>query len=473
VPAIPTIVQARVRRVDPHDCTDDPDALAVLEAMHDALVRRGPDGRWRPALAESWTVSEDARDWTFRLRAGVRFHDGAAMDAEAAARSVARMARPDRGATLGAPGVWTQYLAGARIAAVDRLTLRVTTERPVADLLDILGSGYVLSPQSDDDAPVGCGAYAVESEAADDHLLVRAVAGHYAGPPANPALRWRRLTSAAERAEALQAGEAAVATGLNVSDLRAASAITRVDHLSPTAIIYLFNAARGPLADRRVRRALHLAIDRRALVADVLAGAGTPLAGFVSPVHFGADPGAGGSDRNPAEARRLLVEAGHGGGLTLDVDCPTRLPDEAQALTAAVAAQLAPLGVTLAMHRHEDRTAYAHGIRLKRIHDLCVFDSSPMSTFRVLYEKIDSRVAGSWWQGYRNAEVEALVDRARATVDEAAREALYRRCYGLLRQDPPWLYLYNHTRTAAIAGSHPGWRMRADGVLDARMLPAL
>ena len=125
------------------------------------------------------------------------------------------------------------------------------------------------------------------------------------------------------------------------------------------------------------------------------------------------------------------------------------------------------------MHRVEDRTAYANQVRLKRIHDMCVFDSSPMSTFRVLHEKIDSRIAGSWWQGYRNVEVEAVLDAARITVEDGAREELYRHCYRLLRKDPPWLYLYNHSRTVGLAGSHPGWRMRADGVLDVRMLPVL
>jgi len=470
----PTIAQADIRLVDPHDCTDDPDKLAILEAVHEALVRRGPDGRWRPALAERWTVSDDARLWTFHLRPGVRFHDGAPVDAEAVAASIARMARPDMGATLGAPAVWAQYLSDARIAATGHATVSVEVGRPTADLLDVLGSGYALSPRASDAAPVGCGAYRIDSYSVGEGLELRAEPGHFAGLPANPRLRWRRIAEAGERAEALLAGEVRLATDIRRSGrdrLSAATGFSAVDQLSPTAIIYLLNAAGGPLADPRVRRALNLAIDRQALVEGVLGGAGRSLAGFVGPTHFGADPVEAAPD--PAAAGRLLGEAGHAAGLTLEVDCPTRLPDEAEALTAALAAQLAPLGVTLMVHRVEDRTAYANQVRLKRIHDLCVFDSSPMSTFRVLYEKIDSRVAGSWWQGYRNPEVEALLDRARATVEDGPREELYRRCYGRLRDDPPWLYLYNHVRTLGLAGAHPGWAMRADGVLDARTLPSL
>ncbi len=159
--------------------------------------------------------------------------------------------------------------------------------------------------------------------------------------------------------------------------------------------------------------------------------------------------------------------------MTFEVYCPTRLPDEAQALVKTVEAQLADLGVRFHVHLEADRTHYANQVRLKQIHDLCVFDSSPMSTFRVLHEKVDSRVRGSWWEGYANPAVEALIDRARRTADDAARESLFQECYRLLQADPPWLYLYNHRRGIALKGTHGGWTMRRDGILDIRCLPSL
>lgn len=471
--ASPTVAQAGVRLVDPHDCTDDPDKLAILEAVHEALVRRGPDGRWRPALAERWAVSDDARSWTFELRDGGRFHDGRAVDAEAVAWSIARMARPEMGATLGAPAVWAQYLAGAEISAVSGSTVRVDLQRPTADLLDVVGAGYVLSPEAGDGPAVGCGPYRVEAYEADARMTLRAAAGEAAGLN-HPLLHLQGLAASADRVAALADGSAHAATGLErgaLSKLARKPGMTLVEHLSTTAIIYLFNAARGPMQDSRVRRALNLALDRQALVARVLDGAGRPLDGFISPMHFGSPSAADTDGVDRETARRLLHEAGWADGLTLDVTCPTSLPDEAEALTEAVAEQLRELGVELRVERVEDRVAYANRVRLKQIGDLCVFDSSPMSTFRVLHEKIDSRVAGAWWQGYRNPEAEALMDLACTTVDDRAREALYRKCYRSLQDDPPWLYLYNHTRHVGLAGRHSGWRMRADGILDLRTLP--
>jgi len=471
------ILQSRLQLVDPQDCTDNSDTLALLEALFDALIRRNPEGRYVPALAESWELSEDARHWRFRLRPGLRFHDGSPLDAEAMRFSIARMQRPEIGATLGAPAVWGQYLGGATIAAPDPLTLTIETVEPSADLLDILVSGYALPPHLADrpdflDHPVGSGAFRFEDRTGDGDIRMRSNPDWWGGRGADRRLVWRQMPLPEERAQAIANGAAQVATRLAPSGAGApGDGITRHDYIDPTSIIYLLNAARGPFADPKVRRAINLAVDRKALIAEVLDGAGSPLGGFVSRYHAGAAPLAADVTPDPESARKLLGMAGYGNGLALEVDCPTRLPDEAQALTAALARQLAEAGISVTVHTFEDRVAYAEQVRDKKIHDMCVFDSSPMSTFRVLYEKIDSRVRGSWWQGYRNPEVEALLDRSRITADPAAREALHRQSYAALRQDPPWLTLYHHKFTAALAGTHPDWRMRADGVLDVTTLP--
>jgi peptide/nickel transport system substrate-binding protein len=141
-------------------------------------------------------------------------------------------------------------------------------------------------------------------------------------------------------------------------------------------------------------------------------------------------------------------------------------------LTAALAEQLKSVGIDIVVQMVEDRTSYAEQVRDKAIHDMCLFDSSPMSTFRVLHEKIDSRAAGSWWQGYRNPKIEALLDQARRTVDWKAREDLYRKCYRALQDDPAWLTLYNYVRWIGLRGDYPDWRPRPDGILDLTSLPA-
>ncbi|MBC7635916.1 MAG: peptide ABC transporter substrate-binding protein, partial [Acetobacteraceae bacterium] len=447
-------------------------------AVFDALIRRDGQGGYAPALAESWHTSPDARIFTFQLRPHIRFHNGDPVDADAVRFSLMRMADPAQGSTLGAPGVYAQYLTGMAVDILGPQTLRITLAQPLADIADILSYGHIVSPRAigvaGDDLTarmVGTGPYRLTGWDPGRSITAVANQDHFAGPPGLAAIRWEAHPTPAARAAALRDGRADCAN--HVENATFDPSIFRLTYLSPTVMIYLLNAASGPCADARVRRALNLAIDRDALVADILGGAGRPLAGFVSPNHVGFDPAAPIPRHDVSQARRLLAEAGYASGLALSVDCPTRMPDEAEALTAALARQFAPLGITFAVTIHSDRIAYANRVREKRIGDLCVFDSSPMSTFRVLTEKIDSRFAGSWWQGYRNQAVEALIDTARTTTDAASRTAIYRHTYRLLQQDPPWLTLYNHTRTIALAAAHPHFTMPDDGVLDVRRLNRL
>jgi len=476
-----TVLQAGVLTCDPHDCTDSADTLALTEAVFDAPVRRGRDGRFLPALAERWSVSEDARTWTFALRTGVRFHDGTEFDARAMLRSVERMQRSDVGATLGAPAVWAQYLTNAKLDAPDERTLRIITKEPAAYLLDILVSAYAVPPkvvERDDftQSPVGTGAYCVERLDQGREAVLRANPGWYGERPANETLRLFAVADEEERVRHLLDRDAHVLSRVHpaqADSLAVTDSFTAVEHIDPTAIIYLLNVSRSPFSDRRVRRAINLAVDRRALVDLVLGGAGRPLTGVVSPAHTGADPTWPEDECSPAQARALLAEAGYADGLKLVVDCPTRLPDEAQRLTAELARQLAEVDIRLDVRPTENRTRYAENVRDKRIQDMALFDSSPMSTYRVLAEKIDSRVQGSWWQGYRNERVEGLMDRIASTTDDAARAELLREACNILREDPPWLTLYNHMQCTVLRGRHAGWRMRSDGVLDLARLPAL
>ncbi|QPC85479.1 peptide ABC transporter substrate-binding protein [Mesorhizobium sp. NBSH29] len=473
-----TIAQARLRLEDPHDSTDANDVLTIFDAFFDGLVHYGAKTGFEPALAASWTTSPDALEWNFTLREGLTFHDGAVCDAQAVCQSLQRMARADKGYTLGAPGVWHQYLGDARIEALTSSTVRIALSRPVADLLDVLVYGYIASPAclarmeaGDVSQPVGTGPYRFESF---DGKEMRATRNDkwFGAAPRNGAIRWVLETDASIRQDMLVSGKAGIANTLDFTRSGSISAdgFQREISLVPVAIIYLFNSKGGPLRDPRVRRALNLAINRTELIDGVVDGAAVPLAGFVSPRHFGVVAGDE-ITQDLAEAKRLLADAGHGNGLTLEVDCPTRLPDEAERLTQAVARQLENIGVRFNVHLHQDREAYAHMIRRKEIRDLCIFDSSPLSTFRVLYEKIDARVQGSWWQGYHNAAVEQLLDEGRATVDDTARAAIYRKAYEELQRDPPWLYLYNPLRVTGLRAHKGQWAMRRDSVLDVSMLP--
>ena len=459
------IGQPAVAVVDPHVTTDRRATLAIRGAEFEALVRREVGGSVRPALATGWEVAEDARTWTFRVRSGVRFHDGEALTAEAVARSIARVRDWQAEGELGTSGVIQSYLLGAEIEAIDGETVRIETAFPLADLLDLLVDLPIVS-----EGLAGTGRYRVDGQTGDA-VAMSARPGYWGGGETPARLVWRALPDPNERVEALLAGQVDLIADVPrplVGFIQETADLVVREQAGPTCVAFLCNCFAGPCADRRVRAALNLGLDVPALIAAAADGDGVPLDGPLTPLHFGHDPGVLPYRRDPEAARRLLADAGFGAGLELTVDVPLTLPDEAPVLARAMAAQWAEIGVRTTIREHADREEYALRVRAKEIGDAACFDSSPLSSYRVLREKLHSGVAGPWWQGYANPEVDRLLDRAAAATNDGERRQIYRRAYRLIRDDAPWIFLYRPVnRWAARRGVwESGWDVSVGGVIE-------
>jgi peptide/nickel transport system substrate-binding protein len=469
-----TILQSSVALPDPHVLSDAREGLNLLAAVYDSLVRS--DGRegFEPALAEAWELAPDARSWTFRLREGVRFHNGDALRAADVVASIDRARSPEMGGSYGTDGVFRSYVAGATVDAPDERTVRIVTEEPFADLLDLLVS-LPIAPRAALDRlperPVGSGPFRVLDASADEATM-EAFPQAWRGESLARRLRWSREPDHERRVGRLLAGEGDIATKLTPRGVRAlgdGAAARAVTLPSPTCIIFMCNLTSGVCADRRVRQALNHAVDVPRMVRELFDGAAERLHGPFTTLHRAFDPASVPYEHDPARARRLLAEAGYPDGVAITVDIPTTLPDEARDLARYLVEQGAAAGFRVAVREHADRVAYAYMVRDKRIGDLCLFDSSPPSTYRVLREKFHSGVRGPWWQGYANAEVDRLTDEARGLVDAGERARRYRRAFTLIRDDAPWLFLYAPHAAwgvgARFAAAFPRWRPGDDGIV--------
>lgn len=451
------IAQPLARVVDPHVTTDRRAQLGIRFAQFDALVARDAAGNFVPALANDWTLEKDARTWRFTVRSDVQFHDGAMLTADHAAASIRRMLDPSLGGELGTTGVIAGYLKGAEIRVLDSHTLEIVTARPMADLLDLLVDLPVVSPSL-----AGSGPYTVES-ANDGDVTMRPFPGCWRGAPGYERIRWVAISDGDARVDALLRGEVDLIADVPIERFAGVQAAfpTR-EQWSPTCVAFLCNTFTGPCTDARVRRALNLGLDKHALIRDAAGGDGEQINGPLTAWHLAYDPETPVYPHDPAAARALLAEAGYADGLAITVDVPTTLPEEAPALARQMAAAWAEIGVTATVREHTNREAYANMVRAKGIGDACCFDSSPLSSFRVLQEKLHSGVAGPWWQGYANPVVDQLLDRAAETADRAASQAIYREAYRLIRDDAPWIFLY---RPAYRWAAKPGavWSPTAAG----------
>jgi len=314
--------------LDPHITNRAATRKILIQFLDTLTVINPPDGKVTPGLAESWDVAKDGKSYTFKLRRGVKFHDGTPFDASAVKFTFDRIQEP-----LGAPGVARSFLGpydGADV--VDPLTVRVRFKQPYAPFLRMAALSPLgpVSPaavkkagQDFGRAPVGTGAFMVKEWVPKSHVtLVRnpdynwapAIAKHK-GPAYAEEIVWRFVPEPTTRTAILQTGEVNIAEDLSYADVAGFEKNPDVRILrgvpagTPWAIYP--NVTRFPTSEPAVRRALHHAISKDAIVRVVFDGQSKPALALLQPTTPGAAPLAGELfPYDPARARKILDDAG-------------------------------------------------------------------------------------------------------------------------------------------------------------------
>ncbi|MFC2158141.1 ABC transporter substrate-binding protein [Acidobacteriota bacterium] len=455
---------------DPHICSDSVNRLSLIFSVYEALVKLDDEGKYQPSLAESWTIGDDSRTWTFKLRSGVTFHNGNILTAEDVVATLGRVLDPAIGGSFGTQGVYITYLGTAEISAPDVRSVQIVTEEPMADLLDLLVA-MPISPKSEldklPDKYVGTGPYRI-SEQTGGKTILKAHEKYWGKAPTYGEIHWIAENNPENLMAALRTGQADVISGISQQEteqIKETEGTAVYELQSGLCIIFMCNSQEGPSQDRRVRQALNFALDKDKIIKEIKSGAATTLNGYLTPHHFGYNPQTPVYPYDPQKARSLLTEAGYKDGLKLVFDIPSVMPDEAPQLAQMMKDQFKQVGISLEIVEHKDRAAYSEMVREKKINDACCFDSSPRSTYRVLREKLQSTLEGPWWQGYESHEVNDLIKLAEVTFDDSDRQKIYRKIYTIVRDDAPWIFLYRPTRYYGVGAAMKDWKLRSDGLL--------
>lgn len=456
------VAQPELRLSDPHICSDARARLSLLHALYEPLVRRAANGHFEPALSTAWTLSDDARNWSFQLRKDVQFHDGQSLTAQDVVASLTRIRDEVLEGELGTTGVYQGYLADSSITATGNHSFTITTPQAMADLLDILVELFILPASHLADMttlPPGTGPFVLQDQK-PLQVTMRAFKQYWGGETAVKHLEWFAIPSAQEREKALLNNTVDIASDVTVNG----SGILNHTQPSSVATTFMFNLVSGSLQDKRVRQALNYAVDNQTIIQELFQGQAAVLASPCTPTQLGFVPDLQPYEYNPNLAKALLQEVQQS-DLQITFDIPERLPDEAPALAEILKQQFSEVGITLSIISHDDRPAYADSVRDKQIHDAACFDSSPHSSFRLFNEKFRSDKPGLWWLGYRNDTFDTLLQRARATTMTPIRQKLYQQAARILHEDPPWLYLYNTQLFWSTTQQASGWQPSPDGLI--------
>ena len=472
-----TIYQPGGAYPDPHLWIEPRSLLGIRFAVFEGLVRYDAELNILPALAADWTVSDDAADWLFTLRDGVLFHDGTPVTASDAAASIRNASGKDASGALGTSALLYDYLGQAEVRAEDEKHLRITLPEPMADLPDLLVYIMIIPERCIGMAPTeipGTGPFRFGSIDGKRYTFTRNEA-YWAGAAPYDELVFVDEPSAEKRVEALRSGEADVAAHLSLADSMEIDDdvdLCVIEYDTMVAVPLMLNCFSGPFTDVRVRQAVNYGTDVDDIIQNAAGGAGLKLSGPLTLHHFGFDRYAEPYPYDPDKARELLSEAGYPDGLEVTLYRPEVTPDEAPAIAACLKEQWAQIGITLNEAVETNREQYALNVRGKQIHDLCIFDSAPVSTYRVLHEKLDSTNHGPWWQGYDSPAFNALMAEAARSVNIGERRQTYRKAIRTAAEEAPWVFLYSPVEFYGAKWDAlercPGLCQRADGVIVVR-----
>ena len=425
----------------------------VLYNVMEPLTKVAEDGSAQPLLALRWTVSADQKTWTFALRPNVRFHNGEPFDAKAVKFSFERAAAPD---SLNKDRRVFENIAA--IATPDPLSVVLTLKHPEPELPALLAqsTAVIVEPRSaagNAQTPVGTGPYRVAQWQRGASLSLAAwPAFRDAASIRIARVQFRFISEPAAQVAALLAGDVdvfpRVAAARALAQFKAQPRRFQVITASSRAkTILAINHQRAPLGDARVRRAIAMAIDRKAVIQASADGYGVPIGSFVTPDTPGYVDCTAINAHNPAAAKALLAEA-KVTGLTLSLKLPP-VPYARQG-GELIAAQLAAVGITARIEQIE-WAQWLSSVYGSKAYDLTVISHVEPHDFGNLARP-------DYYWGYRSPAFSALYARLQAAADPAERAKLFGQAQRLVAQDAVAAFLYQpQWITIARAGLQGLW----------------
>jgi peptide/nickel transport system substrate-binding protein len=441
---------------------------SVYGNVFEALMSLDASGNLGPGLAESYQALNE-RTWEFKLRDGVRFHNGEPFEATSVRATVEAMLDP-----AGKSPVRAQLGAIERVETPDPRTARIVTRQPFAPLLAELTGLMMLPPgvlaaggsAALAQQPIGTGPFRFAEWIHDDHLALEANRDYWGDPPGVGRLEFRPVPESATRMASLQTGGVDLATNVPVD------AITPLQRQGLQVItrpgiqtLYLrLNARKPPLDDVRVRQALAAAVDSQRIVDALYGGHARRVNGPFPPEVFGYDPAAPLQAYNPDRARALLREAGQGSGLSLVMETPVgRYPSDREVAQALVGF-FQGVGVQVEL-RTVEWGAYLNRLQAGQGEHLFLLAGTNRTFdphFTVVRLYANAAPFGKLYYG--NGRIDGLADEAAATLDPDRRRALYGQILAILRQDVPAIWLAQLDDLYGLA-KDVQWTPRADSLL--------
>lgn len=429
----------------------------------------------KPALAETWEVSDDGLTYTFSLREGVKFHDGTLFNADAVVFSFERQFIEDHPYYDLGPWKYWGYMDMSNIVesvtALDEYTVEFKLQKVEAPFIANLAMDFaaIVSPtavakygEDFKNNPVGTGAFKFVSWQKDDNIVFERNADYWGGPVYLDRLILKVIPDATARWLALQKGEVDLIdfpSNEDIPAMRAADGIQLIQQAGLNVGYLALNTSKKPYDNKLVRQAMNYAIDRQEIIDGVYGEAGQVAKNPIPPGMWSYNDDIEAYPYDPEKAKALLAEAGYADGFTTELwAMPVARPynPNARKIAEIMQAQLAKVGV------EAEIVSYEWGTYLDKTdsgeHQAAMLgwtgDNGDPDNFLwvLLSEPAATPPAGNiaFW---KNAEFTDLIREAKETADQAVRTELYREAQEVFHEEAPWVTIAHSVVTVPAKDS--------------------
>ena len=470
--------------MDPHYHNLGPNN-AFSSNVYEALVLQDEQQKLMPGLAVSWKPVNDTT-WEFKLRQGVKFHDGSDFNADDVIFTFERAPNVPN-----SPSSFGTYLKGKSFKKIDDYTVHAITEKPYplmpVDLSQIViisnevGKDVTTSQFNSGEAAIGTGQYKFVEWKPGDTITLTRNDGYWGEKAAFEGIEVKPIKSNPSRVAALLAGDVDFIDNVPTADIERLKADSNVVLSSGISnrVIYLHmdrfrddspyitgTNGKNPLNDLRVRKAISKAINRDAIVARVMEGVAIPAGQLLPPGFFGTSDKIKPEPYDPEGAKKLLAEAGYPNGFGMTIHGPNdRYINDAK-IAQAVGQMLTRVGIDMKVETMPKSVFFSSASsggpdKTPKYSFILVGWGSgtgeASSALKSLIHTKDS--AGGFGASnrgrYSNPEVDSLIEQALATVDDPKREALLAKATEIAMNDLaiiPMHYQVNTWATRKAAG---------------------
>ena len=455
--------------LDPHKMVSA-GTKEVLFNVFEGLVKPAPDGNLIPAVAESYSVSEDGLTYTFTLREGVKFHNGDTVTADDVVYSIKRCA----GTLEEEPeALVTAFSVITDVHKEDEKTVVISIAARNLEFISYLTAAIIPEGYADQaTAPIGTGPFQYVSRSAQENIVLQRFDDYWGE---KPAIR--------EATFKIMAQDSLVPSLLS-------GAIDMCSHLTPTQAkevsgqydivkggmnsvlgVYLNNAVE-PLNDPDVRRALCHAIDVSEIMTLAFNGEGTPVGSSMYPA-FGKyfdDSLTGYYNYDPDTARQMLADAGYPDGFSLTLRIASNVTQYMETAQVVVE-QLKAVGIDADIDPIDWNT-WVSDVYVGRQYEATIvdFDASTM-TARALLERFTSGHAKNI-SNFASDDYDAAFADATNAVNDADQVAAYKRCEAILTEEAANIYLMDMADMVAIRSDLQGYTFYPIFVIDLAKIQA-